>query len=203
MIWCGNTEPSNCWLIETLPRNPPSGQKRQRLRDAFHVLFFSMLLDDFEHGLGVLRLLQGLAKVRPMKQFRDIGKRVKMFLKLSLRNQKSITRFTGWLSRASKLTPFRERPSEPTTSLIKSVEACGIPMPNPIPVLMDDSRFLTTAEMASWSWGLILPVATRLLMSSSMACQRSAACNSVMICSFVRMSPKSIASENSNVGHFA
>src|SRR5437763_13683324 len=68
-------------------------------------------------------------------------------------------------------------------------------MPKPIPVLMDDSRFLTTAAMASRCSGLILPVVTRLLINSSMASQRLDACNSVMICSRVRMSPRSIGSE--------
>ena len=48
-----------------------------------------------------------------------------------------------------------------------------MPMPKPMPVLMEVSRFLTTAAMASRLAALILPVTTRLLISSSMACQRS------------------------------
>src|ERR1035437_4716935 len=65
-----------------------------------------------------------------------------------------------------------------------------------MPVLMDDSRFLTTAAMASWCSALILPVATRLLINSSIASQRLVARKSVMICALVRMSPKSIDTES-------
>src|ERR1035437_10609503 len=64
-----------------------------------------------------------------------------------------------------------------------------------MPVLMDDSRFLTTAAMASRCSGVILPVATRLLINSSIASQRLVARKSVMICSLLRISPKSIATE--------
>src|SRR5437016_13465079 len=67
-------------------------------------------------------------------------------------------------------------------------------MPKPMPVLIEDSRFLTTAEIASRFSGLILPVVTRFLISSSMASQRLPALISGMICSGPRMSPKSIAS---------
>src|SRR5260370_32533870 len=73
-------------------------------------------------------------------------------------------------------------------------------MPKPMPVLMDDSRFFTTADMASWWSGLILPVATRLLINSSMASQRLVACKSVMICSLVRMSARSIGAESIRLG---
>src|ERR1035437_6151942 len=65
-----------------------------------------------------------------------------------------------------------------------------------MPVLMDDSRFLTTAAMASRCSGVILPVATRLLINSSIASQRLVARKSVMICALLRMSPKSIATES-------
>ena len=62
-----------------------------------------------------------------------------------------------------------------------------------MPVLMEVSRFLTTAAMASLFSALILPVATRLLISSSMASQRFAAFNSGKILSGPRMSPRFIA----------
>ena len=46
-----------------------------------------MLLDDFEHGLGIGRLFQGLAKIGPMEELGNIGQGVKMLLKLALRHK--------------------------------------------------------------------------------------------------------------------
>src|SRR6266704_3533018 len=76
-------------------------------------------------------------------------------------------------------------------------------MPKPMPVLIEDSRFLTTAEIASRFSGLILPVVTRFLISSSIASQRLPALISGMICSGPRMSPKSIASWHFALKHTA
>ena len=56
-----------------------------------------------------------------------------------------------------------------------------MPMPNPMPVLMEDSRFFTTAMIASLCSGLILPHSTRLVISSSMASQRVPASKSGLI----------------------
>ncbi len=66
-------------------------------------------------------------------------------------------------------------------------------MPNPIPVLIEVSRFFTTAEIASRSPDLILPVVTRLLISSSMASHRFVAFNSGKIFSTPKMSPRFIS----------
>src|SRR5258708_14129130 len=60
-------------------------------------------------------------------------------------------------------------------------------------VLMEVCRFLMPAAMASWCSDLILPMATSVLMSSSMASQRFVARMSGRIFSLLRMSPKSIA----------
>src|SRR5258708_27695983 len=69
-------------------------------------------------------------------------------------------------------------------------------MPKPMPVLMEDSRFFTTAEMASRLSGLIFPVVTRFSISSSMASHRLVARISGRIFYLLKMSPKSIASES-------
>ena len=47
-----------------------------------------MLPDDLEHGLGVGGLFQGLAKIRAMQEFGDVGQGVEMLLKLALRDEK-------------------------------------------------------------------------------------------------------------------
>src|SRR5256885_7931731 len=96
---------------------------------------------------------------------------------------KRTTNFTGALSRASNSIPCDDRPNEATTSSIRSEEACGIAIPNPIPVLMVSSRCLSEARMLSRSSGLIFPWATRRSISSTMALQRSVAFISGMICS--------------------
>src|ERR1035437_6520589 len=68
-----------------------------------------------------------------------------------------------------------------------------MPMPKPMPVDIEVSRFLTAAVTASRSPGWILPVTTRLPMSSSIASQRFVAFSSGTICSRPKMSAKSIA----------
>src|SRR4051794_24652351 len=67
-----------------------------------------------------------------------------------------------------------------------------MPMPKPIPVLIEDSLFFTTAVIASRCSGFILPDATKLPINSSMASHRLAACKSAFICSGLNMSPRSI-----------
>src|SRR5262245_60677978 len=64
-----------------------------------------------------------------------------------------------------------------------------------MPVLIEVSRFFTTAVMASRCSGLILEDLTRTSMSSSMASQRLAAFMSDKICSGPSMSPRSILRE--------
>src|ERR1051325_2792122 len=98
---------------------------------------------------------------------------------------KSTTNFTGALSSPPNSIPCEERPNDATTSSIRSDEACGIAMPNPIPVLIVSSRCLSDAMMLSRSAGLILPRATRRSISSTIALQRSVAFISGMICSAV------------------
>src|SRR2546423_3807526 len=98
---------------------------------------------------------------------------------------KSTTNFTGALSSASNSIPCDERPNDATTSSIRSDDACGIAIPNPIPVLIVSSRCLSEARMLSRSSGLIFPWATRRLISSTIALQRSVAFISGMICSAV------------------
>src|ERR1035437_9645658 len=68
-----------------------------------------------------------------------------------------------------------------------------MPMPKPMPVDIEVSRFLTAAVTASRSPVWILPVTTRLPMSSSIASQRFVAFSSGTICSRPKMSAKSIA----------
>src|SRR4051812_44224861 len=98
---------------------------------------------------------------------------------------KRTTNFTGALSSASNSIPCDDRPNEATTSSIRSDDACGIAMPNPIPVLIVSSRCFSEARMLSRSAALILPWATRRSISSTIALQRSVAFISGMICSAV------------------
>src|SRR3954469_4187847 len=95
------------------------------------------------------------------------------------------TNFTGALSSASNSIPCDDRPNDATTSSIRSDDACGMAMPNPIPVLIVSSRCLSEARMLSRSGGLIFPWATRRSISSTIALQRSVAFISGMICSAV------------------
>ena len=67
-----------------------------------------------------------------------------------------------------------------------------MPIPKPIPVLIEVSRFLTTETMASRCSDLIRPCSTSKSISSSMASQRSVALSSVTTCSLVRKSASSI-----------
>ena len=66
---------------------------------------------------------------------------------------------------------------------MRSEEACGIAIPNPIPVLIVSSRCLSEARMLSRSSALIRPRLTSRSISSTMAGQRSVAFISGMICS--------------------
>lgn len=61
---------------------------------------------------------------------------------------------------------------------IKLVLACGRATPEPIPVVIADSRFLTACLMACSSAWLILFSRTRLSINSSMAAHRVFAFNS-------------------------
>src|SRR5688572_14728497 len=96
---------------------------------------------------------------------------------------KRTTNLTGALSSASNSIPAEERPNDATTSSMRSEEAWGMAMPNPMPVLMVSSRCLREARMLSRSSDLILPWATRRSINSTMALQRSVAFISGMICS--------------------
>ena len=45
-------------------------------------LFLPLAADNSQHGLGVRRLLQSLAKLRFVQQFGNVGQRVQMLLEL-------------------------------------------------------------------------------------------------------------------------
>lgn len=53
----------------------------------FSVSLFALFLDGFEHGLGVGRLVQGLAEFGLVQQLGDVGQRVQVLLKLALRHE--------------------------------------------------------------------------------------------------------------------
>src|ERR1035441_4015917 len=50
-------------------------------------LFLPLAPDDLQHGVGVGRLLQGLAKFGFVEELGDIGQGVKVLLKLTLRHE--------------------------------------------------------------------------------------------------------------------
>ncbi len=147
-----------------------------------------MRFDDFDHGLGVRSLLERLAEFFIMEQLGNIGQGVKVLLELPLGDQKKHDQIDRLIIQRVKINPLRERPKRPDHFLdqigggMRDADAKA------------DARcswrtrvFLRPSAMASRFSGLILPVETRLLMSSSIASQRlvafsSAECFPVLKC---------------------
>ena len=65
--------------------------------------------------------------------------------------QTSTMNRTGELSSESNSIPVEDRPNAATTSLTQFEEACGIAIPNPIPVLIVSSRWRKAARIESRS----------------------------------------------------
>ena len=64
------------------------GAKRAlHYHDATSVLFTRLLLDDVVDGLGISTVLERLAKFFFVQQLGDLGERMKVLLKLALRNK--------------------------------------------------------------------------------------------------------------------
>ncbi len=85
-----------------------------------------------------------------MKQLRDIGKRVNMLLKLACRHQKQKHQMDGLTVERVELDSFSGTPnySHHFGHQFRGGVG-GMPMPNPIPVLIPDSRLLTLRAIES------------------------------------------------------
>ena len=72
----------------------------------FENLFFPVFADDVEHGVGVGGFFEGLAEFGPVQQFRDVGERVEMFLKLALRHEEEHDELDGLVVERVEIDAF-------------------------------------------------------------------------------------------------
>ena len=69
-------------------------------------LFFSVFADDGEHGVGVGRFFERFAEISLVQKFGDVGERVEMFLKLTLRDEKEHDELHGLIVERIKINAF-------------------------------------------------------------------------------------------------
>ena len=157
--------------------------------------FLPRLADDLEHGVGIGGLFEGLAEFGFVQQLGDVGQGVEVLLELALRHQEEHDQVDRLVVQGVEVHALL-RAAQRADHLVDQVGR-GV---RDADAKADAGAHGGLALLDHRGDGLamfgsILPVATRLLISSSMASQRLVARRSVMICSLVRMSPRSIASE--------